>query len=60
MITGLFPRIRWAGPKVGVPMGDKSPKNARKNVKQKSDAKTAKDNKKQEALPPTLEHPAAR
>lgn len=41
-------------------MGDKSPKNARKSVKQKSDAKTAKANKKQEPLQVTPEHPAAR
>lgn len=27
-------------------MGDKSPKNARKNKKQKADAKVASDNKK--------------
>lgn len=41
-------------------MGDKSPKNARKSVKQKTDAKTAKSNKKQEPLLVTPEHPAAR
>jgi hypothetical protein len=33
-------------------MGDKSPKNAKKSGKQKSDAKSAKDKKKQEAAVP--------
>ena len=33
----------------GTTMGDKSPKNARKSGKQKSDAKTAKDEKKRAA-----------
>lgn len=40
--------------KVGIPMGDKSPKNARKNVKQKSDAKLEKADRKQREQAPTL------
>lgn len=34
-------------------MGDKSPKNARKSGKQKSDAKAEKANKKQQAANPS-------
>ena len=51
----IAPRPR----KLVVTMGDKSPKNARKSIKQKTDAKTAKFNKKHEPLLVTPEHPAA-
>lgn len=33
-------------------MGDKSPKNTKKSTKQRTDAKSAKDKKKQEAAVP--------